>query len=61
MHIREIRDKAGAKVGVSEAIPNNPERILSVTGPLDAVSKASLLTRFIAVHANVLSGLRLDR
>lgn len=39
VHIREIRDKAGAKVSVSEAIPNNPERILSVAGPLDAVSK----------------------
>lgn len=39
-HIRDIRENSGAKVNVSEAIPNNPERILNVSGPLDAVSKA---------------------
>lgn len=38
-HVNEIRDKSGAKVMVSEAIPGNPERILNVNGPLDAVSK----------------------
>jgi len=26
---------------VSESIPGNPERILNVSGPLDAVSKVS--------------------
>ena len=40
-HVNEIRDKSGAKVMVSEAIPGNPERILNVSGPLDAVSKVS--------------------
>lgn len=40
-HIKEIREKAGAKVSVSDQIPGNPERILNVTGPLDAVSKVS--------------------
>lgn len=40
-HVNEIRDKSGAKVMVSEAIPGNPERILNVNGPLDAVSKVS--------------------
>ncbi|KAK9898778.1 hypothetical protein P389DRAFT_38719 [Cystobasidium minutum MCA 4210] len=39
-HIKEIREKAGARVSVSDQIPGNPERILNVTGPLDAVSKA---------------------
>jgi heterogeneous nuclear rnp K-like protein 2 len=39
-HVNEIRDKSGAKVMVSESIPGNPERILNVSGPLDAVSKA---------------------
>ena len=38
-HIKEIREKAGAKVSVSEQIIGNPERILHVSGPLDAVSK----------------------
>lgn len=38
-HIKEIREKAGARVSVSDQIPGNPERILNVTGPLDAVSK----------------------
>jgi len=39
-HVNEIRTKSGAKVMVSESIPGNPERILNVGGPLDAVSKA---------------------
>lgn len=39
-HINEIRDKSGARLTISESIPGNPERILSVTGQLDAVSKA---------------------
>ncbi|KAI0374667.1 eukaryotic type KH-domain (KH-domain type I), partial [Pilatotrama ljubarskyi] len=39
-HVNEIREKSGARVVVSESIPGNPERILNVSGPLDAVSKA---------------------
>jgi heterogeneous nuclear rnp K-like protein len=41
-HVNEIRQKSGAKVMVSESIPGNPERILNVAGPLDAVSKVEL-------------------
>jgi poly(rC)-binding protein 2/3/4 len=44
-HVNEIREKSGAKVMVSESIPGNPERILNVSGPLDAVSKVSLRLR----------------
>ncbi|CCM04414.1 uncharacterized protein FIBRA_06591 [Fibroporia radiculosa] len=39
-HVNEIREKSSARVMVSESIPGNPERILNVSGPLDAVSKA---------------------
>ncbi|KAH8915068.1 hypothetical protein BT69DRAFT_1310452 [Atractiella rhizophila] len=39
-HVNEIREKSGARVTISEAISGNPERILNVAGPLDAVSKA---------------------
>ncbi|ODN82221.1 hypothetical protein L202_02507 [Cryptococcus amylolentus CBS 6039] len=39
-HVNEIRDKSSARVTVSESIPGNPERILNVSGPLDAVAKA---------------------
>lgn len=39
-HIKEIREKAGAKVSVTEAQAGNVERVLMVSGPLDAVSKA---------------------
>lgn len=39
VHVNEIRDKSGARVMVSESIPGNPERILNVSGALDAVSK----------------------
>lgn len=38
-HVNEIREKSGSKVMVSESIPGNPERILNVSGALDAVSK----------------------
>lgn len=40
-HVNEIREKSGAKVMVSESIPGNPERILNVSGALDAVSKVN--------------------
>src|SRR6201996_6170804 len=42
-HVNEIREKSGAKVMVSESIPGNPERILNVGGPLDAVSKVRVV------------------
>jgi heterogeneous nuclear rnp K-like protein 2 len=38
-HVNEIREKSNARVTVSESLPGNPERILNVSGPLDAVSK----------------------
>lgn len=34
------QEKSSARVTVSESIPGNPERILNVSGPLDAVAKA---------------------
>ncbi|KAI9636457.1 uncharacterized protein MKK02DRAFT_26798 [Dioszegia hungarica] len=40
VHVNEIREKSSARVNVSESIPGNPERILSVSGQLDAVAKA---------------------
>lgn len=43
-HVNEIREKSGARVMVSESIPGNPERILNVSGPLDAVSKVCMHT-----------------
>jgi heterogeneous nuclear rnp K-like protein len=47
-HVNEIREKSGARVMVSESIPGNPERILNVSGPLDAVSKVvSATARFV--------------
>jgi poly(rC)-binding protein 2/3/4 len=46
-HVNEIREKSGARVMVSESIPGNPERILNVSGPLDAVSKASPLKSYV--------------
>ncbi|KAH7104020.1 hypothetical protein BKA62DRAFT_695361 [Auriculariales sp. MPI-PUGE-AT-0066] len=39
-HVSEIRDQSGARVAVSDAVVGNPERVLTVSGPLDAVSKA---------------------
>lgn len=45
-HVNEIRQKSGARVMVSESIPGNPERILNVSGPLDAVSKVWLCILF---------------
>lgn len=45
-HVNEIREKSGARVMVSESIPGNPERILNVSGALDAVSKARPIPSF---------------
>lgn len=47
-HINEIRELSGARLNISESIPSNPERILTVSGALDAVGKAfGLLVRRI--------------
>jgi len=47
-HVNEIREKSGARVMVSESIPGNPERILNVSGPLDAVSKVGVYSHTLA-------------
>lgn len=39
-HINEVREMSGARLNISESIPLNPERILTVSGALDTVSKA---------------------
>ncbi|WFD04428.1 PAB1 binding protein [Malassezia obtusa] len=39
-HINQIRELSNARLNISESIPSNPERILTVSGPLDAASKA---------------------
>ncbi|GAA6059302.1 hypothetical protein JCM10212_005882 [Sporobolomyces blumeae] len=39
-NVNEIRDKSGAKITITEAVPGNPERIMVIAGQLDAVSKA---------------------
>lgn len=52
-HVNEIREKSGARVMVSESIPGNPERILNVSGPLDAVSKVG--TYFFVMREHFLN------
>jgi heterogeneous nuclear rnp K-like protein 2 len=51
-HVNEIREKSGAKVMVSESLPGNPERILNVSGPLDAVSKVFVVYPAYTNHAH---------
>ena len=51
-HVNEIREKSGARVVVSERIPGNPERILNVSGPLDAVSKVCGEVFFDCMHSH---------
>lgn len=62
-HVNEIREKSGARVMVSESIPGNPERILNVSGPLDAVSKVScdLVRSCRATFTEGFAGIRADR
>lgn len=54
-HVNEIREKSGAKIMVSESIPGNPERILNVNGPLDAVSKVHVFVNHIEVAVGSIS------
>ncbi|RUP52240.1 hypothetical protein BC936DRAFT_150066 [Jimgerdemannia flammicorona] len=42
-NVSDIRDKSGARVTISEMVQGAYERILTVTGPLDAVAKAYAL------------------
>ncbi|KAI9333520.1 hypothetical protein DFJ73DRAFT_629900 [Zopfochytrium polystomum] len=48
-NIAEVRDLSGAKVMVSENLPGINERVLTVTGPIDAVAKAFsvIATKFV--------------
>lgn len=57
-HVNEIREKSGARVMVSESIPGNPERILNVSGPLDAVSKVRTTISFSYLVLIFISGFR---
>ena len=59
-HVNEIREKSGARVMVSESIPGNPERILNVSGPLDAVSKVSFSHVLVGHHTYSISSNRLS-
>ena len=38
-NIAQIRERSGAKVNVSENVAGNPERVLTVSGALDAVAR----------------------
>ncbi|KAF9577019.1 hypothetical protein BGW38_008061 [Lunasporangiospora selenospora] len=51
-NVSEIREQSGAKVTISEMVPNAVERILTVSGPLDTVAKAYSLVaqKVIAEH-----------
>ncbi|TIA92183.1 hypothetical protein E3P99_00776 [Wallemia hederae] len=45
-NVARIRQNAGTKINVSNSIPGNPERVVTISGTLDAVSKAyGLLVR----------------
>lgn len=38
-NVNEIREKSGSKITITESVPGNPERIMTIGGQLDAVSK----------------------
>lgn len=40
-NVADLRDQTGVKAGVSKVIPGVHERVLTVTGSVEAVSKAS--------------------
>lgn len=40
LNIARIRQTAGTKLNISNSLPSNPERVVTVSGKLDAVSKA---------------------
>lgn len=59
-NVNEIREKSGSKVTITEAIQGNPERIMSVSGPLDAVAKVSLSTSLLSASSETTLGIRID-
>ncbi|KAG6820110.1 hypothetical protein H0H93_005257 [Arthromyces matolae] len=42
-NVADLRDQTGVKAGVTKVIPGVHERVLTVTGPVDAVAKAYTL------------------
>ncbi|PFH54557.1 hypothetical protein AMATHDRAFT_121 [Amanita thiersii Skay4041] len=51
-NVAELRDQTGVKAGVSKVIPGVHERVLTVTGPVEAVAKAYTLIITQLVTAN---------
>ncbi|KAF8641131.1 hypothetical protein AX17_000773 [Amanita inopinata Kibby_2008] len=51
-NVAELREQTGVKAGVSKVIPGVHERVLTVTGPVDAVAKAYTLIITQLVAAN---------
>lgn len=47
-NVNEIREKSGSKINITESIAGSPERVMVISGQLDAVSKVSsnILTLF---------------
>lgn len=39
-NVADLRDKTGVKAGVSKVVPGVHDRVLTVTGPLNAISRA---------------------
>ena len=44
-NVADLRDQTGVKAGVSKVVPGVHDRVLTVTGALESVSKVSYLTR----------------
>src|SRR5271169_1299987 len=45
-NVAELRDQTGVKAGVSKVVPGVHDRVLSVTGSLESVSKVSFFLKF---------------
>jgi heterogeneous nuclear rnp K-like protein 2 len=45
-NVADLREQTGVKAGVSKVIPGVHERVLTVTGPVEAVAKVFLLFSF---------------
>lgn len=45
-NVADLREQTGVKAGVSKVIPGVHERVLTVTGPVEAVAKVFLLNSF---------------
>ena len=59
-NVADLRDQTGVKAGVSKVVPGVHDRVLTVTGSLESVSKVHFSSRYPMRQLLIFAGVRID-